>query len=263
MAPVENSRPNPDQVLVDIASYVDSQQIKSKEAFESARIALFDALGCGLEALSYPECTKLLGPAIPGVVVSIGAKVPGTNFELDPITAAFDIGFTRLVSLVPIQRAIVRGLKEGRFAFTIGAAPTLGPDGKFQVSWDRIRFETTIAEDEVDLDSGFIMLPTALPPKPVPKPPEVREPGREPVQEPPPAVTPTTETPGEGAGRVVLTFRADRNTLFQAWPALANLSDLAGEVSVTVTAAPDKPMDKGKLENGVLEPLREIGLIKE
>lgn len=92
LVPVENSRPNPDQVLVDIASYVDSQQIKAEEAFDTARIALFDALGCGLEALSYRECTKLLGPAVPGVVVSIGAKVPGTNFELDPITAAFDIG---------------------------------------------------------------------------------------------------------------------------------------------------------------------------
>jgi 2-methylcitrate dehydratase len=51
-----------------------------------------DTLGCGLEALEYPACTKLLGPIVSGAIVADGAKVPGTPWQLDPVTAAFNIG---------------------------------------------------------------------------------------------------------------------------------------------------------------------------
>jgi len=85
-------RPAPDQVLVDIADYVVSCEIKSELAYQTAQHCLLDTLGCGLEALSYPACTKLLGPVVPGTVVPNGAKVPGTAFQLDPIQAAFNIG---------------------------------------------------------------------------------------------------------------------------------------------------------------------------
>jgi 2-methylcitrate dehydratase len=51
-----------------------------------------DTLGCGLEALEYPACTKLLGPLVPGMSIARGARVPGTRFELDPVQAAFNIG---------------------------------------------------------------------------------------------------------------------------------------------------------------------------
>jgi 2-methylcitrate dehydratase len=51
-----------------------------------------DALGCGFLALQYPQCTKLLGPIVPGTSVPQGARVPGTPFVLDPILAAFNIG---------------------------------------------------------------------------------------------------------------------------------------------------------------------------
>jgi 2-methylcitrate dehydratase len=85
-------RPAPDQVLVDITDYVLGYQIKSEIAYETARYCLIDTLGCGLEALEYPACTKLLGPVVPGTVVPNGAKVPGTQFQLDPIQAAFNIG---------------------------------------------------------------------------------------------------------------------------------------------------------------------------
>lgn len=87
-----NVRPEPDQVLVDIADYVTKYEIKSREAYSTARLCLMDTLGCGLEALGYPACTKLLGPIVPGTVVPHGAKVPGTQFQLDPVTAAFNIG---------------------------------------------------------------------------------------------------------------------------------------------------------------------------
>ncbi len=87
-----NTRPEPDQVLVDIADYVCDYQIDSREAFDTARNCLMDSLGCGLLALRYPECRKLLGPQVEGTVVPGGARVPGTQYRLDPVKAAWDIG---------------------------------------------------------------------------------------------------------------------------------------------------------------------------
>ncbi|HQN64343.1 MAG TPA: bifunctional 2-methylcitrate dehydratase/aconitate hydratase [Methylophilus sp.] len=89
---ISNVRPDPDQVIVDIANYVMDYDISSAEAFDTARYCLMDTLGCGFEALDYPACTKVLGPVVPGTIVPNGAKVPGTNFQLDPILAAFNIG---------------------------------------------------------------------------------------------------------------------------------------------------------------------------
>src|SRR5512143_3141832 len=91
-SPISNVRPDPDKVLVDIAEYVINYKISSDEAFETARYCLIDTLGCGIEALGYPACTKLLGPVVPGTIVPNGAKVPGTQFQLDPVQAAFNIG---------------------------------------------------------------------------------------------------------------------------------------------------------------------------
>jgi 2-methylcitrate dehydratase len=91
-AHVSNVRPKPDKVLVDIADFVAKHEIKSAEAYNTARLCLMDTLGCGLEALEYPACTKLLGPLVPGMAMSRGARVPGTRFELDPVQAAFNIG---------------------------------------------------------------------------------------------------------------------------------------------------------------------------
>jgi 2-methylcitrate dehydratase len=91
-APISNTRAKPDQVLTDIADYASKYSIKSPEAYNTARLCLMDTLGCGLEALTYPACTKLMGPIVPGTIVPNGAKVPGTSFQLDPVTAAFNIG---------------------------------------------------------------------------------------------------------------------------------------------------------------------------
>lgn len=91
-ATISNVRPQPDQVLVDIVDYVLDYRIDSALALETARNCLIDTLGCGLEALEYPACRKLLGPIVPGTVVPNGAKVPGTQFQLDPVQAAFNIG---------------------------------------------------------------------------------------------------------------------------------------------------------------------------
>jgi len=89
---ISSNRPKPDKVLTDIVDYVLKTKISSKPAFDTARYCLLDTLGCGFEALSYPACAKLLGPIVPGTVVPNGAKVPGTQFQLDPVQAAFNIG---------------------------------------------------------------------------------------------------------------------------------------------------------------------------
>jgi 2-methylcitrate dehydratase len=91
-AHISNVRPRPDKVLVDIVDYVTKYKITSKEAYSTAHYCLLDTLGCGFEALTYPACTKLMGPVVPGTVVPHGARVPGTSFVLDPVQAAFNIG---------------------------------------------------------------------------------------------------------------------------------------------------------------------------
>ena len=85
-------RPAPDQVLVDIADYVTAYEIRSEAAYETARYCLMDTLACGFMALKYPACTRLLGPVVHGATMPGGARVPGTSYELDPVTAAFNIG---------------------------------------------------------------------------------------------------------------------------------------------------------------------------
>ncbi|MEC1589290.1 bifunctional 2-methylcitrate dehydratase/aconitate hydratase [Bacillus sonorensis] len=81
-----------DRLLEEIADYAVNANITSEEAFETARYVLMDTLGCGILALRFPECTKHLGPIAPGTVVPNGARVPGTQFELDPVQGAFNIG---------------------------------------------------------------------------------------------------------------------------------------------------------------------------
>jgi 2-methylcitrate dehydratase len=89
---VSNERPAWDKVLSDIADYALSYEVTSQLAYTTARYCLIDTLGCGLEALEYPACTKLLGPIVPGTTVPNGARVPGTDYQLDPVQAAFNIG---------------------------------------------------------------------------------------------------------------------------------------------------------------------------
>ncbi|MEC3608107.1 bifunctional 2-methylcitrate dehydratase/aconitate hydratase [Bacillus glycinifermentans] len=81
-----------DRLLEDIADYAVHATITNEEAIETARYVLMDTLGCGILALKFPECTKHLGPIVPGTVVPNGVRVPGTQFELDPVQGAFNIG---------------------------------------------------------------------------------------------------------------------------------------------------------------------------
>jgi len=185
------------------------------------------------------------------------------------------LGFPRLTSQDVVQKSVANGIRESIFGYCSGTTPALGHDGKFQVALDKVRLGVTVADDEIDLDSGFVMLPAAIPqPQPItPQPPTDgatittppyptrTEDGGAPSTVP---ETPVTSTPSVGAVQraVDISFSADRNALFTAWNAMANLADMAGTVKVTVHAESSEGFDKSKLQNGVLEPLREVDLIE-
>lgn len=89
---IETETNKTDHIINEITDYVVNKEIISEEAFETAKYVLFDTIGCGILALQYPACTKLLGPNAEGTIVPNGVKIPGTSYALDPVKAAFDIG---------------------------------------------------------------------------------------------------------------------------------------------------------------------------
>jgi 2-methylcitrate dehydratase len=91
-AVTDSTRPPPDALLLDIADYVTGPTEFTAEAYNTARNCLIDTIGCGLLALKFPECARHLGPVVPGAILPGGARVPGTNYELEPVHAAFNIG---------------------------------------------------------------------------------------------------------------------------------------------------------------------------
>ena len=216
---------------------------------------------------------RVFASVAPGKIVDLfelgedGAAEPG--IETARAVAGFFsfLGFPRLLSGDAVRKAVARGVETGLFGYATGR-PTLGEDGRYRIGRSHVAFERAVAEDEIDLDSGFLMLPAALPAQPA----EAvdggewrlePEAGAEPMLEagdnaaPGASMTPTaTDTPG-----VALSFTADRDALYGAWNALANLADLAGKVSISARA--EGALDKARLENGVLEPLRELKLIDE
>jgi hypothetical protein len=177
------------------------------------------------------------------------------------------LGFTRLLDSVAIRKAVAEGVRDGMFGYFSGSVSLIGADGRYQVPPDRVRIGVTVSEDEIDLDTGFLMMPAAIP-----QPPKVSPPPAEPPIEgqrlapeegemppPPPPPPPSVEVAQK---RVEVRFTADRNQLFTAWNAIANLADMAGTVAVTVHAESEAGFDKSKLNNGVLEPLKEADLIE-
>ncbi|MBL9214690.1 MAG: bifunctional 2-methylcitrate dehydratase/aconitate hydratase [Opitutaceae bacterium] len=89
---ISNVRPDPDPLLVALADYALQGPVGSEEAYDTARWCLADTLACGILALSYPACTRLLGPCVDGTSIRLGARVPGTGHELDPVQGAFNLG---------------------------------------------------------------------------------------------------------------------------------------------------------------------------
>ena len=221
---------------------------------------------------------RIFGTVAPGKIVElfkIGEdESTGPGIATDKIVAGFFsfLGFPRLLAAEVVRKAVARGVETGLFGYTTGR-PTLGGDGGYQLDRSRVAFERTVADDEIDLDSGFLMVPASLPVKPI----ECADTAGEGEQRSEPTADPERanevrdsvvfgdpELPAVANEReIALSFTADRDTLFHAWNALANLADLAGKVSINATATAEGAVDKGKLENGVLEPLRELGLIND
>ena len=231
---------------------------------------------------------KVFGSVAPGKIVELyrlgDGDGGGPGISTDKVVAGFFsfLGFPRLHAADVVRTAIARGVETGLFACTTGRPP-LGEDGRYRLDRGRIAFERTVAEDEIDLDSGFLIAPAALPapaaavvPAPGDGDDDVRypTPGGGSDRYPVPGggagvvrdtenVTAGTEPVATGSRDLTISFSADRNELFNAWNALANLADAAGKISVNVQATSDTGFDRAKLENGVLEPLRELGLIDD
>ena len=217
---------------------------------------------------------RVFGTLAPGRIVELlklGEEGPGQyGIATDTVLAGFYefIGFPRLLTAEAVRKAIVRGVETGLFGYTTGH-PQLGEDERYQIDHSRVAFERHLAEDEIDLDSGFLISPGAIPEK---------------------SVVPSNGRPGEDSGEsqervgasgsaessdnsaysyasssreIAVSFVADQKSLYQAWNAMANLADVAGEISINATATAPDGYDQAKVENGVLEPLRELGLIED
>jgi len=180
----------------------------------------------------------------------------------------------RLESAAAIRKAVARGVAESMFAYTSGTAPAAGADGRFQVSRDKIVIGLALAEDEVDLDAGFLMVPASLPDEvPVAGPQTGDQPlppagpaGPAPGVGPTPAVPPISGGAAKDIRRTVqIAFTATRDQVFKAFPAIANLADKSdgGKIAIRVEGTSDRGYDPSWLRNAVEEPLDEAGIEKE
>lgn len=204
------------------------------------------------------------------------SESPVLGIKVSEVLESFfrDIAPPRLESSNVLRKGIARGVTEGTFAYTSGSQPALGPDGKFRVVREKLVIGRTLAEDEVDFESGFIMVPTAIPeaadaPGAVPTEPGVPtpSPGR-PVQPAVPGGAPASAPGTPGAGRqstVRLRFKATRDQLFKAFPAIANLADKSNDrkVTVSVEGTSSEGFDPSWLRNAVEEPLDEADIKRE
>jgi len=172
------------------------------------------------------------------------------------------IGFTRLDTSNAISKAVARGVQEGIFGYVSGAAPDLGDDGKYKIAPDKVLIRCVIPDDEVDLDTGFVIMPSGIPPysEPIATGSEIKGEGgsgegvlpKPPVQEEGPVIR-----------NVKLHLKGSRDQLYRAWPAIANLADKTGEVYLEVSASSEEGLDPSWLRNAVYEPLGEADALDE
>lgn len=87
-----NIQPEPDQLLQEIADYVIDYKISSQPVLQAASVCLMDSLGCALESLQHKDCVNLLGPQFKEMQCEHGVHVLGTQYVLDPVQAAFNLG---------------------------------------------------------------------------------------------------------------------------------------------------------------------------
>ena len=222
---------------------------------------------------------RVFGTLAPGKIVELyklgQAGTDPVGIATDKVLAGFYefLGFPRLLSAEAVRKAVARGVETGLFAY-VTARPALGDDGRYQIDRSRVAFERGVADDEIDLDSGFLIIPAALPEKPSAQSTQTatdndgrgnsEQPGDDGDSDGKSTSDDETTKPYPKGGReVAISFVAEQRELYSAWNALANLADVAGPVSISATAKAPDGYDKARLENGVFEPLRELGLIKD
>ena len=178
------------------------------------------------------------------------------------------LGFTRLDKAEAIRKAIARGVGDSTFGYVSGSVPSLGADDKFEVSLDRLVFGRNIGDDEIDLENGFVIAPSAIPtPEPVePFGEGADDSSTDTTTSDNDSDTSTTTTSEERTTPartfVHLAFAATRDQVFGAFPAIANLSDKAdgGKVNVEIKADAGDGFDESWLRNAVYEPLDEADI---
>jgi hypothetical protein len=186
-----------------------------------------------------------------------------------------DIAPPRLESASVLRKGIARGVSESVFAYASGGSPVLGPDGRYQVSRDKVILGRSIADDEVDFDSGFLMMPAAIPEAPAVQPAGVFPVDTGAVSPPSVHEGPAGIDVGTGTGsvmtgtntagrkkRVALTFEATREQVFKAFPAIANLADKSdgARVRIRIEGSSASGFDPSWLRNAVDEPLDEADI---
>jgi hypothetical protein len=225
---------------------------------------------------------KVFSSTIPRKVVELlrlgeaeEGQAPRLGIKASDVRDAFFsfLGFTRLDSSDALRKAIARGVQEGVFGYTSGAIPVLGTDGRYQVACEKVVLGRTVAEDEVDFDSGFLIMPSAIPPAPDPvgtgTDGQIHDGGGVPYQPQTggtlpggpmlPLVTPPVTTKRE----VTIRITGSRDQLYKAWPAIANLADKAGKASIQISATSDQGFEQSWLRNAVYEPLEEADVLDE
>ena len=212
-----------------------------------------------------------LGEApIPGEALRLGVKAT------DILEAFFAfLEPPRLDSAVALRKALVRGIAESVFAYTSGYIPTLGPDGRYQLPRDKVTFGRALSDDEIDFDSGFLIMPPAVPeaaaatPSPEPPHPTVNDgpiaggpvsPGPLGLESQP--ITPPTQQTNR---TVRLSFVATRDQVFKAFPAIANLAEKSdgGKIGIHIEASSQQGFDPVWLRNAVEEPLDEADIERQ
>ncbi|MFL6208742.1 MAG: ATP-binding protein [Pyrinomonadaceae bacterium] len=202
---------------------------------------------------------------------------PRTGIKLSDVQDSFYsiLGFTRLENSGVLRKAISRGVESvnPEFGYWSGPEPALGAEGRYQVNRDRVVFGRSLDPVEVDFESGFLIMPAAMPlppqqPAPIdgdittPPPTSAEGDTGTGTGQVPPVISPTPPLGPGVQNSVHLSFRADRDKLFAAWNAISNLADEAGEVSVEIIAEKSGGFDRSWLRNAVYEPLEEADILE-
>jgi len=182
-----------------------------------------------------------------------GGSAPRLGVKAKEVVEAFYgfLGFPRLDKADALRSALARGVEERLFGYTSGEVPRLTEEGRYAVAPERVVFGRMLPVDEVDLETGFLIMPGALPVTPEAPPPQ-----------PPEAVEPPVPPSAPGARRtqVRYAFEANRDQVFKAFPAVANLAEKSGKVRLSVIATNEEGFDPNWLRNAVEEPLEEADI---